>query len=208
MTPRLPRPVFTALTCAAFALAMPLAATAQGATPVASPAPPLEVPLIDAAGNAVGLATLTEGDDGVTITILAEGLSPGEHGWHLHEFGICDPAGAEPFASAGEHWNPANQEHGAPDAPSHHAGDFGNFEATADGLVQATITTTDFTLGAGPSSVFDEDGTAIILHEGMDDLTTQPSGNSGPRFACGVVAGPTMMATPVSSSQAAATPVS
>ncbi len=208
MTPRLPRPVFTALACAAFALAAPLAAAAQDATPVASPTAPLEVPLIDAEGNAVGLATFTEGDDGVTITILAEGLTPGEHGWHLHEFGICDPAGTEPFASAGEHWNPTTQEHGAPDAPSHHAGDFGNFEATADGLVEATITTTDFTLGEGPNSVFDEDGTAIILHEGMDDLTTQPSGNSGPRFACGVVAGPTMMATPVASPQVAATPVS
>lgn len=190
---------------ASLALVAP-AALAQDATPMPSPmATPmggagitLDVPLVDAAGDAVGLATFTEGEDGVTIRILAEGLTPGEHGWHLHEFGNCDGSAGEPFSSAGGHWNPTDMEHGAPDAASHHAGDFGNFEATADGLADATITTTDFTLGDGPNSVFDEDGTAIILHAGRDDLTTQPSGDSGARFACGVVAEPMMaaMATP------------
>lgn len=210
MNPSRPFTIRTALV-ALFCLALSLPATqmvmAQDATPVATPGVPLEVPLVDAEGNAVGLATFTEGDDGVTIVALMEGLTPGEHGWHLHEFGVCDPAGAEPFASAGEHWNPTNEEHGAPDAPSHHAGDFGNFTATADGLAEAEITTTDFTLGEGPNSVFDEDGTAIIIHEGADDLTTQPSGDSGARFACGVVAEPTMAATPVAAPQGAATPV-
>jgi Cu-Zn family superoxide dismutase len=191
---------------ASLSLPAPFAA-AQDATPVATPGAPLEVPLVDAEGNPVGLATFTEDDDGVTIVALLEGLTPGEHGWHLHEFGVCDPAGAEPFASAGAHWNPTNQEHGAPDAPSHHAGDFGNFTATADGLAEAEITTPDYTLGEGPTSVFDEDGTAIIIHAGMDDLTTQPSGDSGARFACGVVAEPAMGATPVAAPQGAATPV-
>lgn len=207
---------------ASLALIAP-AAFAQDATPMASSiATPtggagvsLDVPLIDAAGDAVGLATFTEGDDGVTIHVLVEGLTPGEHGWHLHEIGDCDGSTAEPFSSAGGHWNPTGMEHGAPDSDPHHVGDFGNFEATADGMAEATITTTDFTLGEGPTSVFDEDGTAIILHAGRDDLTTQPSGDSGARFACGVVAEPmlgamsTPVATPMMSDTAAeATPIS
>jgi Cu-Zn family superoxide dismutase len=219
--PRLLRVALAACASTALTASTVLVTVAQDATPMsgmqeASPVAgaPLEVPLIDAEENAVGLATFTEGDDGVTITVLVERLTPGEHGWHLHAIGVCDPAGAEAFESAGPHWNPTEQEHGAPDAPSHHVGDFGNFTASADGLAEAEITTTNYTLGEGPTSVFDEDGTAIIIHAGTDDLVTQPSGNSGPRFACGVVAEPTMMGTPIAAGatpmamdQAAATPV-
>ncbi len=111
----------------------------------------LDVPLIDAAGDAVGLATFSENADGVTVRLLIEGLSPGEHGWHLHEFGVCDPDGAEPFSSAGEHWNPTAQPHGGPDADEHHVGDFGNLVASEDGLAEIEITTTDFTFEAGPN---------------------------------------------------------
>ncbi len=187
-----------ALAIAALAAPTALVATAQDATPKAGmeDATPvamfekLEVPLVDAAGAAVGLAIFSEYQGETMLQVLAEGLTPGEHGWHLHEVGICDPAGAEPFESAGEHWDPTNMPHGAPDVPDHHAGDFGNFTATEDGLAESTITTSDFTLSDGPTSVFDADGTAIILHEGRDDLTTQPSGDSGARFACGVVAAP------------------
>jgi Cu-Zn family superoxide dismutase len=176
---------------AAARAATPMAA--KRATPIATPAAAaLDVPLIDANGDAVGLATFTENADGVMVHILIKGLSPGEHGWHLHEFGVCDPNGAEPFSSAGGHWNPTAQSHGAPDADEHHVGDFGNLVASADGLADLEITTTDFTFEAGLNSVFDEDGTSIVVHEGRDDLTTQPSGNSGPRYACGVVAEPTM----------------
>src|SRR5215216_1965572 len=191
--------------------ATPIAA--QRATPMATPSTALDVPLIDASGDAVGLATFTEDADGVTVHLLMEGLSPGEHGWHLHEFGICDPDEAEPFNSAGEHWNPTAQPHGAPDAAEHHLGDFGNLVASADGLAEVEITTRDFTLEAGPHSIFDEDGTSIVIHEGRDDLTTQPSGNSGPRFACGVVSEPTIdmtamqAATPMATPMAMATPM-
>ena len=182
--------------------ATPMAAAEQ-ATPMATPTAALDVPLIDASGDAVGLATFTEGADGVTVHLLIEGLSPGEHGWHLHEFGVCDPDGTEPFSSAGGHWNPTVQPHGAPDAEEHHVGDFGNLVASADGLAEIEITTRDFTFEAGETSVFDEDGTSIVIHEGRDDLTTQPSGNSGPRYACGVVAEPTIDMTAMQ----AATPI-
>lgn len=206
-----------ALAMASIAAPSALVATAQDATPVASmeEATPvamfenLEVPLVDAAGNAVGLAIFSEYQGETMLQVLVEGLTPGEHGWHLHEVGVCDPAGAEPFESAGAHWDPTNMPHGAPDAAEHHAGDFGNFVATEDGLVEALISTTDFTLSEGPLSVFDADGTAIILHEGRDDLTAQPSGDSGSRFACGVVAAPMEgmagMATPIASDQTAMT---
>jgi Cu-Zn family superoxide dismutase len=190
-------------------VATPVAATPL-APPMATPValPPLEVPLIDANGEAVGLATFSESDAGVTVRLLIEGLTPGEHGWHLHEFGVCDPGGAEPFASAGEHWNPTNMPHGGPDSPEHHVGDIGNLVADANGNAEGEITTADFTLSPGPTSVFDEDGTAIVVHEGMDDLVTQPDGNSGPRYACGVVVEPVLVpATPVVATPVAATPV-
>jgi Cu-Zn family superoxide dismutase len=177
----------------------------------------LDVPLIDASGDAVGLATFSADADGVTVRLLIEGLTPGEHAWHLHEFGVCEPGGDEPFISAGEHWNPTNQPHGAPDAAEHHVGDFGNLVASADGLAEVEITTTDFTFEAGVTSIFDEDGTSIVVHEGVDDLTSHPSGNSGPRYACGVVAEPTIdvtamqaatpMATPMTMATPMATPV-
>jgi Cu-Zn family superoxide dismutase len=175
------------------------ASSAQMATPMATPVAALDVPLIDMTGAAVGLATFSEGSDGVTLTVLIEGLAPGEHGWHLHEMGICEPGGVEPFGSAGGHWNPTAMSHGGPDDERHHAGDFGNLTASENGLAEVEITTTDFSLGDGPASVYDEDGTAIIIHEGMDDLTTQPDGDSGMRYACGIVAEPMTMpaATPV-----------
>ena len=187
---------------------------AQQATPIATPAvEALDVPLIDAAGDAVGLATFTENADGVTVRLLIEGLTPGEHGWHLHEFGVCEPGGTEPFSSAGEHWNPTAQSHGGPDDEEHHVGDFGNLVASADGLAEMEITTTDFTFEAGVTSIFDEDGTSIVVHEGPDDLATEPSGNSGPRYACGVVAEPTIdmaamqAATPMATPMTIATPM-
>ena len=183
---------------AAAQAATPMAASQQ-ATPMATPTAAHDVPLIDASGDAVGLATFTESGDGVTVRLLIQGLTPGEHAWHLHEFGVCEPGGAEPFSSAGEHWNPTAQAHGGPDDAERHVGDFGNLVASADGLAEMETTTADFTFEAGLTSVFDEDGTSIVVHEGADDLVTDPDGNSGGRYACGVVAEPTMdlAATPV-----------
>ena len=185
--------------------ATPMAA--QQATPMAAAMATLDVPLIDAAGDAVGLATFSENADGVTVHLLIEGLSPGEHGWHLHAIGLCEPDSPEPFSSAGEHWNPTAQPHGGPDTDEHHAGDFGNLVASEDGLAEIEITTTDFTLEAGPTSVFDEDGTSIVVHEGTDDLVTQPDGDSGPGYACGVVAEPTIDMTAMQAATPMATPM-
>lgn len=209
------RSLVAIVACAGLAGLTPLAVIAQDATPAAPPpmatpvaagVAPIDVPLIDASGQAVGLAAFSEGPDGVTVTVLVEGLTPGEHGWHLHETGVCAPAGgAEPFADAGGHWNPTMMPHGGPEDEERHVGDFGNLTASEAGLAQAEITTDAFTLGEGPTSVFDEDGTAIVIHEMMDDLTTQPDGDSGARVACGVVAEPP--ATPAATPVGVATPV-
>ena len=107
-------------------------------------------------------------------------LSSVEHALHFHQNAKCEP----PFTTAGGHFNPTNMPHGAPDAQSHHAGDFGNVTADDKGEVHTTVTSHMLTVDAGPNSVV---GHAVIVHANPDDLTTQPSGNAGPRIACGVV---------------------
>ncbi|MDQ3412181.1 MAG: superoxide dismutase family protein [Chloroflexota bacterium] len=194
--------VLVALT-AIFA-SVPLAGTAQEATPAPDGATPLEVSLTNAENEGVGVATFTEGADGVTVAITVDGLAPGEHGWHLHAMGMCDPSGLEPFATAGPHWNPTGAPHGGPEADARHAGDFGNLTAGEDGTGQAELTVDTFTLGEGSTSAFDSDGTAIIIHLGEDDLVSQPAGNSGGRYACGVVAEPAAAPIPDASPQASA----
>jgi len=100
------------------------------------------------------------------------------------------PGAALPAASdwrngnaAAGHFNPTGAPHGAPDAASHHAGDFGNVTADANGEVHTTFTTHSITINSGATGVV---GHAIILHANADDLTSQPSGNAGARIACGV----------------------
>jgi Cu-Zn family superoxide dismutase len=119
--------------------------------------------------------------DTVEITADITGLAPNStHGFHLHDKGDCGDNGN----AAGGHFNPSAMPHGAPDAASHHAGDFGNVTADDKGEVHVHVTSHMLTVTAGPNSVV---GHAVILHANPDDLTTQPSGNAGPRIACGVV---------------------
>ncbi len=131
--------------------------------------------------TATSTVTFTEMADGtVQAVIHLTGVPPGIHGFHLHDKGDCGDNGN----AAGGHFNPTGAPHGAPSAPSHHAGDFGNVEAGADGKVDETRSLHGITVTAGPNSVV---GHAVILHANPDDLTTQPTGNAGPRIACGVV---------------------
>ena len=119
--------------------------------------------------------------DTVEVTADITGLAPNSvHGFHLHDKGDCGDNGN----AAGGHFNPTAMPHGAPDAASHHAGDFGNVTADDKGEVHIHLSSHMITVSAGPSSVV---GHAVILHGNPDDLTTQPSGNAGPRIACGVV---------------------
>ncbi len=135
-----------------------------------------------------GTVTFTQQGDQVHVVADLAGVSPaGNHGFHIHENGKCerDPAGKH-FTTAGGHFNPGGVPHACPDASQHHAGDLGNVVIQADGTGHVDITTSQLSL-TGPNSVI---GRAVILHAGVDDCTSQPSGNAGGRLACGVITAP------------------
>ena len=127
---------------------------------------------------------LTQTRDGVRLSGTLKGLPPGEHALHVHSVGKCEP----PFTSAGPHFNPAQKKHGKLNREGHHAGDMDNITVPANGNLTLRIVNKDITLGKGkPNSVFQEGGTAVVVHAAKDDYTTDPTGNAGDRIACGVV---------------------
>jgi Cu-Zn family superoxide dismutase len=118
--------------------------------------------------------------DHVHVKASVKGLSPGKHGFHVHEKGDCSSGDGK---SAGGHFNPANAPHAGPDAERRHAGDLGNLEADQSGV--ASYDRMDLVLQlSGEDSIL---GRAVIVHAGEDDLTTQPTGAAGARLACGVI---------------------
>jgi Cu-Zn family superoxide dismutase len=121
------------------------------------------------------------GDGNIEVVIDLTGVPPGVHGFHIHEKGDC----GNNAQNAGGHFNPTGMVHGAPDAVSHHAGDFGNVTADANGEVHIRFTSHSISLTPNASS--NPVGRAIVLHEKADDLVSQPSGNAGARIACGVI---------------------
>lgn len=157
----------------------------DAATGVAVPKTPTEAVanLKPTKGNtASGTVTFIRDGDGKGLTIKADikGLTPGEHGFHVHEKGDCSAPDA---SSAGGHFNPAKVDHGAPTATPHHAGDFGNITADKDGNVKIEMVDPDLSF-EGENSVL---GRAVIVHAKADDLKSQPSGDAGGRVSCGVV---------------------
>jgi Cu-Zn family superoxide dismutase len=129
-----------------------------------------------------GRITFTASTDGVTYTAEVSGLSgAGSHGFHIHETGDCSAAD---FTSAGGHFNPTGAIHGGPNDSEHHAGDLGNIESGADGAGTLSGSSAMLSVDDGANSVV---GRAVILHEGQDDLTSQPTGDAGGRLACGVI---------------------
>jgi Cu-Zn family superoxide dismutase len=132
--------------------------------------------------TARGMVHFQELKDGsVEVQVDLKAVPPGEHGFHVHEVGDCGDKGN----NAKGHFNPATMIHGAREAVSHHAGDFGNVTADAEGNVKTTFTTHSISLKEGASN--NPIGRAVILHEKADDLMTQPTGNAGARISCGVV---------------------
>jgi superoxide dismutase, Cu-Zn family len=127
-----------------------------------------------------GKVTFTKKKGGVEIMAELSGLEPGEHGFHVHEFGDCSMDSGE---CAGGHFNPTGAPHGGPDDEERHAGDFGNIKADQSG--KATYKRVDKMIKLnGPKSIV---GRAVIVHAGRDDLKSQPSGDAGGRIACGVI---------------------
>lgn len=125
-------------------------------------------------------------DDGIEVEVKLTGLSPGDHGFHIHMNGDCSAADG---SSAGGHFNPTGAEHGAPDSAAHHVGDLGNITANDDGEVDTTLTLRGALIATEPTSPNDRSilGRAIIVHSGPDDLKSQPSGDAGTPVACGVI---------------------
>jgi superoxide dismutase, Cu-Zn family len=116
------------------------------------------------------------------VTLHVQEAPPGVHGVHIHQNADCSAADA---SSAGDHFNPTGKAHGGPSSPEHHAGDLGNLTVGPDGKGTLTLHTKDMSLATPPNGVI---GHSIIIHERQDDFTTQPSGNSGSRIGCGVIA--------------------
>lgn len=137
-------------------------------------------------GNAVnGTVRFVQKGDVVAVEGQVDGLTPGLHGFHVHEKGDCSAPDA---MSAGGHFNPSNKAHGDPAHGEHHAGDLGNLNANASGNVtlKLSVPTSQFSLDKNaPNSIV---GRALVVHADPDDLKTQPAGNSGKRVACGVIA--------------------
>ena len=131
--------------------------------------------------NITGTVTFTEVADGVQVQAEITGLSPGEHGFHVHEFGDCSAADA---SSAGAHFNSTSQPHGAPDAAARHVGDMSNVEADASGAAKLTYLDHNMSLANDQRSII---GRSVVVHAKADDLKSQPAGDSGARVACGVI---------------------
>ncbi len=141
-------------------------------------------PLRDAEGKVVGVALFVQEAQGVRISVTVKGLSSGEHGIHIHAVGTCEPPD---FLSAGPHFNPTNKKHGLNNPEGPHAGDLPNLVVGEDGSAVYEHVTDHVTLTPGELSLFDEDGSALIIHAGPDDQSTDPAGNSGARLLCGVI---------------------
>lgn len=127
-----------------------------------------------------GTVTFTNVAGVYEVEAVVTGLEPGEHGFHIHEYGDCS---APDGSSAGGHFNPEDSMHGAPDDAVRHVGDLGN--VTADSTGEARLEASDMHISfRGKHSII---GRAVVVHAGADDFTSQPSGAAGPRVACGVI---------------------
>lgn len=138
----------------------------------------------DARGVTLGAVTLTDTAEGVKVSGTFTNLGPGPHGLHIHAVGKCEP----PFESAGGHFNPTGMQHGRDNPRGPHAGDLPNIEMPAGGRATLEIVLKGLSLKGGPNAMMAGAGTSLVLHEKADDYTTDPSGDSGSRIACGVIA--------------------
>lgn len=140
------------------------------------------------AGEQRGTAEMWQDTDNIVhVALQLHDLPVGEHGVHFHAVAKCEGGGTTAFSTAGAHYNPIGRQHGLQNPAGPHAGDAPNVTVAANGMAQMTFTTDRVTLTAGSTTLFDNDGSAIVIHAAPDDQTSQPSGNSGARIACGLV---------------------
>ena len=143
--------------------------------------------LMDADGKAIGTVEMSEDASGLTLKVTAAGLPAGTHGVHLHEKGMCE---GPKFESAGAHWNPMTKQHGRDNPMGAHLGDLANMDATDGAEATSTYQVAGVTMGGTGNALADADGTSLVVHAKADDYKTDPSGNSGDRIACAVLAPP------------------
>jgi Cu-Zn family superoxide dismutase len=178
---------------AACALASPAAAQqSQAGTDVSR-----TVEIKNAEGQPVGTVQVRQLAHGTLFIVDLSNLPPGPHGFHIHERGVCEPPS---FQSAGGHYNPLNAEHGFDSPKGFHAGDLPNVHVTKQGTAMAEFHSTRVSLAdregaeaagsTGPSTLLDQDGSAIMIHEKGDDYRPTTPDSSGDRIACGVIKAP------------------
>jgi Cu-Zn family superoxide dismutase len=131
-----------------------------------------------------GNVVFSEENGEVTMTAIIDGLAEGMHAIHLHESADCS---AEDGSSAGGHWNPTFEKHGKwGDPQGYHRGDIGNFKVDANGNGTITMTTDKWCIGCEDETK-NIVGKAVVIHDGVDDFTSQPSGDAGTRVGCGSI---------------------
>ena len=139
--------------------------------------------LKDKSGKSVGDVDLLQTPNGVLLKLSLKEMPPGERAFHIHAVGKCEA----PFESAGPHFNPGNHKHGMMSGPGH-AGDMPNLHILQSGELTVEILNAAISLEKGkPNSVFDADGSSIVIHDKADDYKSDPAGNAGDRIVCGVI---------------------
>ncbi|MBC7521460.1 MAG: superoxide dismutase family protein [Sandarakinorhabdus sp.] len=141
--------------------------------------------IIDANGQILGSVRVTQEPEGARIVTNLVGLPAGVHGVHLHAVGRCDAPG---FTTAGPHFNPGMKQHGSMNPAGTHAGDLPNMTVGDDRRASYDVVSKGLRLADGPAPLLGLDGAAIVIHAAADDNLTDPSGNSGARIACGILA--------------------
>lgn len=154
-------------------------APAAGVAPTAGAA---TAEMRDPQGRSLGTLTLADAAGGISVSGTLRGLEPGQHGFHVHTTGECEPT----FAAAGGHWNPTNAQHGTLAQGGPHFGDMENISVGTDSTVTIQATTPGGSL-RGTNAALDADGAAVMVHAQPDDYNSQPAGDAGDRVACGVI---------------------
>ena len=139
--------------------------------------------MLNAAGDQVGDAILSNKEGTISIELSVADLEAGERAFHLHSIGECN---APNFTSAGGHLNPFKREHGSLNPQGQHLGDLPNLMIDEDGT-GSIIFEFESSIPELTELIFDADGTAVMLHAGPDDYLSDPAGAAGPRVACGVL---------------------
>jgi Cu-Zn family superoxide dismutase len=167
-------------TCKTIASGALLAALVAGCATTPR-APGATAQLAARSGSSVsGSVSFAEEAGTLKVQTKVSGLTPGEHGFHVHELGDCSAPDA---SSAKGHFNPAGKEHGLHSAAEHHQGDLPNLTANAQGEATASFELSGLAL-TGANGVL---GRSVVIHADPDDYRSQPAGNSGKRIACGVI---------------------